>query len=489
MKVKYILYLFIVGLLVFPACDDKLEEVNENPNVPLNVTPDLLLPNVIRESVNRTVNDNWEIGNIVVQYTAKIQFVNEDRYNWGVRDGIWNTFYGCLRDVNNILIISESENQNNYRAIGLILKSWMFAFMTDLYGNIPYSEATNAKEGIYFPVYDSQESIYNGILTDLETANEIIGTTNESVSGDILYNGNLNKWKKFSNSLRVRYLMRSSDRMDVNAQLTQIIANPETYPVFTSTDDDARLTYTKVYPNQFPLHTIRVGSFDEYRLSRHFCDTLLMLDDPRIKVFARATAATADLPEDQQLYVGIPNGLDDVTALTYNGGAQNISRVGSYFYEDAITETGLAVAQGNIMSYAELQFTLAEASRKGMIPENTQEYYENGIRAAFEMFTVEMPSDYLTREHVAYNNNDALELIGLQKWISYFFNGLEAWCDWRRTGIPVITPGPSNLNDNRVPVRFIYPLSEQSVNTENRANAVAVQGADDLNTRVWWDVN
>jgi hypothetical protein len=486
---KHLIIPFFFALLLLSSCEKSLEEINVNPNVPLQVTPDLLLPNIIRESVNQTMSENWSIGNIVVQHTAKIQFVNDDRYGWGVRDGIWNTFYSSLRDVNNVLIISRQKDQKNYEAIGLILKSWMYALLTDLYGNVPYSEAVKAKEGDFFPAYDTQEAIYNGILADLKTANDIIGTSNETVSGDILYGGKIANWKKFANSLRMRYLMRISDRKDVSADMKQIIENPSASPVFASNADNAQLTYTKVFPNQFPLHTSRVGSFDEFRLGKHLGDTLLWLNDPRIKVFSRPTAATENLSEAQQVYAGIPNGLDDVTALTYNGGAQFVSRIGKTFFEDAISDIGIAVAKGNIMTYAELQFILAEAARKGLISGNTQSYYEEGIRAGFSMFATSMPSSYLSSPNVAFDNDKALEQIGLQKWISFYFNGIESWIDWRRTGIPTIKPGPANLNNNKVPVRYVYPLSEQSLNEENRKKAIEAQGPDDMNTRVWWDVN
>lgn len=485
---KHLIIPFFFALLLLSSCEKSLEEVNVNPNVPLEVTPDLLLPNVIRQTVNETMGENWSIGNIVVQHTAKIQFVNEDRYGWGVRDGMWNTFYSSLRDVNNILLLSRDKDQKNYEAIGLILKSWMFAMLTDLYGNIPYSEAIKGKEDLFFPVYDSQEAIYNGILADLKTANDIIGTSNETVSGDILYGGKLANWKKFANSLRLRYLMRISDRKDVSAEMKQIVENPAANPIFAGNTDNAQLTYTKVFPNQFPLHTTRVGSFDEFRLSKHLGDTLLWLNDPRIKVFARPTASTEKLSEAQQVYAGIPNGLDDVNALTYGGGAQFISRVGKVFYENAITDMGISVAKGNIMTFAELQFTLAEAAHKGLITGNAQLYYEAGIKAGFSMFATEMPADYLSSPNVAFDSNKALDQIGLQKWVAFFFNGIEAWIDWRRTGIPTIKPGPANLNNNKVPVRYDYPLSEQSLNEENRKKAVEAQGPDDLNTRVWWDV-
>ena len=150
------------------------------------------------------------------------------------------------------------------------------------------------------------------------------------------------------------------------------------------------------------------------------------------------------------------------------------------------------------MTYAELQFILAEARQKGFITTGTAEtYYTNGITANFNYWqsvvpaaynlNVAIPAGYLNQPSVAYTGSDMEKLgkIALQKWIALYFNGLEAWFDWRRTGMPEIIPGPGNLNNNKVPVRYIYPLSEQSLNGTNRAEAVKRQGPDDLNTRPW----
>jgi len=151
------------------------------------------------------------------------------------------------------------------------------------------------------------------------------------------------------------------------------------------------------------------------------------------------------------------------------------------------------------MNYAELQFILAEAREKGMITTGSAvEYYNNGIASNFNYWkalvpvqynvNVNMPADYLTKPAVVYAGTQAEKLskIALQKWIALYFNGLEAWFDWRRTGMPEIIPGAGNLNGNKVPVRYIYPLSEQSLNGPNRQKAVAAQGGtDDLNTKMW----
>ncbi len=506
MRHLYKLSLVVAAFFSVTACTKDFEEINTNPNVPSQVTPDLLLSGVIRNTLNDQVNEAWGIGNIVVQHTAKIQFVNEDRYLWGEQNGVWNSVYSNMRNIQNIITIASSSEpvQNNYLGIALILKSWMFSLATDAYGDIPYTEAVQAKTGaLYTPKYDTQESIYEGILADLKKANEILGTSNEAIAGDLIYSGSVSKWKKLANSLRLRYLMRISNKKDVAAQLQEIIANPSANPIFESNNDNAMLVYQATAPNQWPLYGARVGSFDEFRLSKSMADKLAAINDPRLAVFGRPSerSVAAGAPKIE----GVPNGLEDTQALSYNGGPQGVSRVGLSFACLVCADAGQSapvpnVARGLLMTYAELQFILAEAREKALISTGTAEtFYLNGINANLEYYqdivptqygiTVTPAAGYFSQAQVAYTGTqaDKLNKIGLQKWVALFFNGLEAWFDWRRTGIPQITPGPGNLNDNKVPVRYIYPLNEQSLNSKNREEAVSRQGPDTINTPVWWD--
>ncbi|RCR69469.1 SusD/RagB family nutrient-binding outer membrane lipoprotein [Larkinella punicea] len=487
LKLVACLTLLIVGST---SCDNEFEEINTNPNVPNTVTADLLLPNIIRSTVNENMGTAWGIGNSVMQYTAKIQFVNEDRYLWGEQNGIWNTTYSTLREVQNMYNIASSTTpvQKNYQGIALVMKSWMMSLVTDAYGDAPYTEATKGKDMAYFPKYDTQETIYNGILKDLADASALLAPENGVVNGDILFGGDVTKWKKMANSLRVRYLMRISNKRDIKADLQAIVSNPTATPVFTSNTDNAALRYLPTVPNQFPLYTARVGSFDEFRLSKTLGDRLTQLNDTRLAVFARPTVAS--VAAGKPAYVGVPNGLDDNSALTYNGGAQNVSRVGATYYIDGFgtpTEANLNIAKGIIMTYAELQFILAEAAQKKLITGDAKSYYEKGITASFAYYGLEVPAGYLAQANVAFNDAKALELIGTQKWIALFYSGLEGWFDWRRTGYPTITPGPSNLNGNKVPVRFPYPSSELNLNKASVEEAIARQGVNDINTAVWWD--
>ncbi len=493
-------------LATLSSCTKDFTEINTNRNNPTSVTPDLLLSGIIRNMANEQVSNAWGIGNLVAQYHAKIQFVNEDRYLWNEQNGLWNSVYSNNRNLQNIFVAVEGDANSPYNGVGLILKSWMFSLATDAYGDLPYSEAGKAKTaGIYAPVYDSQESIYTGILADLKKANEQLAKANTSLSGDILYGGgaaSIIKWRKLANSLRLRLLMRISKKKNVNAEMQAIVADPTNTPIFTSNADNAELKYFSAAPNQWPLYGSRVGSFDEIRVSKTLSDRLTALGDTRLNVFGRPSQSSvlAGTPKVE----GIPNGLGDVAALNYNGGPQGVSRVGYTFACLVCNDPGQAVPDPSapraiIMNYAELQFILAEAREKGMITTGSADtYYNNGITTNFSYWgslvpaqygiNVNMPAGYLTQPAVAYSGTQADKLgkIALQKWIGLYFNGLEAWFDWRRTGMPDIIPGAANLNNNKVPLRFIYPLYEQSLNGSNRQRAVAAQGGtDDVNTKMW----
>ncbi len=495
----------ILSVLLFASCTKNFREINTDRNNPTAVTSDLLLSGIISSTLNNQVGEAWSIGNLVVQYNAKIQFVNEDRYGWAELNSIWNNVYGNYRNLQNIFTQVGSNTASPYYGVSLILKSWMFSLVADAYGDAPYSQAGKGKtDAAYQPVYDKQEDIYTGILADLKKANEVLATASGPFSGDLIYGGGpsaIIKWRRLANSLRLRYLLRLSKQKSVSSEMQAILNDPINNPIFTGNSDNAELKYLAAAPNQWPLYGSRVGSFDEIRLSKTFSDRLTALNDPRIRVFGRPTqnSVTAGTPVIQ----GIPNGLSDVAALAFNGGPQNVSRVGYTFACLVCNDPGQAAPipdapRGILMTYAELQFILAEARQRNFITTGSAStYYNQGIAANFSYWQsvvpaaynlqIAMPTVYLTQPAVELTgtNTEILGKIALQKWIALYFNGLEAWFDWKRTGLPEIIPGPGNLNNNLVPVRFIYPISEQALNAATRAAAVQRQGADNINTRTW----
>ena len=480
---KIVLIIACIALTV-SGCTSEFKDMNVNPNAPVDVTPGLLLPNIIRTPINNIMDNAWSYGNIVIQHTAKRQFVNEDRYLWGDVSGPWNSGYSTLRDVRNMINAAEAAGQSNYVGIGLIMRSYIFSQLTDLYGDIPYTQAVKASEGIVLPSYDTQESIYTAMLEDLKKANTLLGSTNETIDGDILYSGNIIKWKKFANSLSLRLLMRISAKKNVQSQFSEIVNNPSQFPIFENNSDNAAITYLAAFPNQFPQATNRVGSFKEFTLSKTLADSLNAYQDPRINVFGRPTEESAS---NTPIYAGLPNGLSDVDALNYGNNGRAISYVGTLWFEECITARGIKIAKGVMMTYPELQFILAEASQKGLISGTALTFYENGVKASFDYFDTKMPDTYLTQSGVSLSSGNPLVKIATQKWISLFYHGMESWADWRRSGLPELKPGQSNLNGDRIPSRFLYPLSEQALNSANLSAAVSRQGADDINTKVWWD--
>ncbi len=515
-------FLILTGMMLFVSCTQDFEEINLNPNAPETVNPDLLLPTIMRGPIYTAMGMAWGQGNVVGQYAAKIQFTTYDRYDWSPSGSPWNSFYSAMRDVSNIVEIADQPNQSAYRGVALVMKSWMYALMTDLYGDLPYSEAINGKNGDYFPGYDTQEAVYDGIFADLETANQLLADPNGgAIGGDILFEGDKMRWRKFANSMVLRLALRISLRRDPSAVMNKILSDPATYPVFESNADQATLTFLPDLPNQQDLYTTRSGSFDEYRLSEHFEDMLKDLNDSRIFLFAQPTSDARDnsgldyttVAADMDNFEGVPNGLDDAEALSYaptgdpaKGGSNFISRIGLLWTCSACDpKASPTAAQAILMSYAELQFILAEAAEKGWISGDAEGFYLTGIEASFayhesrvpgnfgiDLTTVGATTEYLTQADVAYTGTtaDKLEKIGNQKYIALFFTDMQGWIEYRRTGFPAtIKPGKANQNEDRVPVRYIYPIEQQVLNLDSYNQAVSRQGTDDINTPVWWDVN
>ena len=477
---KRITAIITICFLILAGCTDDFEEINTNNNEPESVTPDLLLSTVISNTLTDLVNTGWNNGNIVSQLTAKINFTGFDRYNWGSESGKWNNFYGDLTEVELILASARAEETRNtsYEAMALVMKSFIYSNLTDSWGSVPYSEAIKGQTDNEFQAaYDSQEAIYTGLLADLALANDLLAQGRPILGGDLLYDGDLVSWRKLANSLRLRYLMRVSNRRDVAGEMQQIADNE---PIFESNEDNAVLIFpAQSVATSFPISRSRIGSFDEHRLSQTSEAVLKQFNDNRLNTWFQPT----DNPDDDPaLFAGLPNGLSENNASTFNGGASNVSRLNEALFFRSPDAVGSA-----LMQYAELQFILAEAAQKGWITGDAQAYYENGITASFEYWNTEQDmTTYLSQPGVAYDGQ--LETIMTQKWLASFMVGLEAWYDFRRTGFPPnIVPGQDNVNGDAVPVRFLYPDREQSLNADNYNLAVDAIGGDNINAKGWWE--
>jgi len=465
--------------LLITSCTEGFEQINSNPNSPESIGPQFLLSNVISVAADQnTYSQGMQLSSYLCQFTASVEFERIDRYELGSNGQYWNRIYGLLNDIESIQTLPNTNEA--YIAVSDIMKSYLFSQLTDMWGDVPYTEALGAKAGVYNPTYDIQESIYTdpetGILAVLARSAVVLKNTSSSIQGDMMYTNDLSKWVKFANSLRVRYLLRISKRLTDFTELQELVDQNE---LMTGNADNAVVPYLSSAPNQWPLSQAALGVYQEHRMTFTIDSVLKAWNDPRQAVFYKPTAQS--VTEGNPTFKGLQSGLNRETITEREINLNDVSLLGAIFRD---VPNGI---DGQFMQYAELQFALAEAVTRGYITGNAKGYYEKGIAASFLYFKTTLPADYFSRVNVAFDGSDNLTKILTQKWLSLITNGHEAWFNIRRTGIPKLTPGPDNFNADRYPVRYLYPESEQAVNNSNYQDAAARMGGDNINSKVWWE--
>lgn len=503
-------------LILATGCTKRFEEINKNPNSPQSVeNPQLLIPSIIKNAVrNYSYTSEFTAAVCGDYYTD--QYTSEFKDAWvpGQTEGgfLWN-FFEQLRDVENLRILSHNKNFNNNEGIALVLRCWLFQVITDNFGDIPYSQALRGKtDGIFAASYDTQETVYYSLLDSLKKANTLLTNGKDPINSDILMGGSAVRWRMFANGLRLRLLMRMSGKsnlkVDVGAEMSAIVNDANTYPLFGSHSDQAALEFLDEQGNEFPA--FHNGPINDYHLSTTLETNLKNLNDPRMAYYAMPTPASQGT--GTPVYAGVPNGIGTVES-SYNGGPNNQSKVAPVLEPDGAYpgRASATAAQGLLLTYSEVQFILAEARERGLI--NTGDaatYYMNGINDQFDYYASRLdilnkgvpstdhtfarsediapPPSYFTGTGVAYSGTteEKLYKIRLQKWFSLFYNGFEGWSEWRRTGVPKEIKAGPNSAINVWPRRTRYPLSEQTENTDNYNKALQVQGPDDPTTNVWW---
>lgn len=453
------------------SCQKDFEEINIDPSRSQTASPGSLLTPAITNLGWVQMRASHRLNNELMQYTVQTNVVNEfHRYIIPRSESstIWIDSYAGLQNLNDLYSIAKERDEKNYMGIALVLKSLTFSFLTDCFGDIPYSNALKGEESNLFqPSFDEQKDVFAGILKDLETANSLFDPSQKlSDGGDFLYDGNILKWKKFSNSLRLRILTRASKKQEVNAQakIKEIFDNPLKYPIFNSNADAAIIKYKGVLPYVNPFSQMRDTDFKANRgIANSFLSKLNTFNDPRRTAWATQT------PKKE--YVGLPSGMSvaQTTVLNYSALPSTLKKVDM---------------PGIIMHYSEVKFLLAEAALNGWITSDPKTQYEEAIMASMAFWKVTMPANYLTQPGGSYDNK--LETIITQKWISNFFSGLESWFEYRRTGFPVLPIGTATQNNGILPRRLVYPAESQTLNNVNYKQAVERLGKDDLLTNIWW---
>jgi hypothetical protein len=471
---KYIYWLAGAGLIL-AGCQKELERINKNPNESETVEPDYLLTNGIKANVDTYWGNDaaMETSLLYVQYWAKIQYTDPDRYLPPATSiqTVWNNFYAQgVQDFTTLAQLGDTLHNPNYKAVALIMRSWIFQVLTDLYGDVPYTQTANIEKYLT-PEYNEQRDVYLGILAELKTAAGLITVGSNPISGDILYNGDMLKWKKFANSLRLRIALRIVDQEFDLAKAVFDEIGADNSALIADNTENAQLNYL-ASPNQNPVGRNR-ETRNDYRISKSVVDKLNALNDPRLNIYAA-------LPRDTNRVVGVTNGLptDSASRLGFN----KTSDVGAVF-----TAT---TAPAVLFNYAELLFIKAEAVQRGLLTGgDAAVLYTQAVTASLKQYGVSdaAVATYLLQPAVIYNPANYKQSIGDQKWLALFGDGLEGFAEWRRLDYPQLPPAYAGTLGGLVPLRLTYPSAEQALNATNYKAAVAHQGADQLITRLWFD--
>lgn len=514
------LVFFLILFTAFTFSCENLEEINVNPN---GVDPAVAHPNLILStsisSLGRTVV-GLGYGNIagVMQHTQKDGWGGaHNGYEW-TPDQDWGGYYGILRNVDAMYTKAVDMELEFHQGVGLVLKAYLFGLITDLWGDAPYSSALlgelGEEENIK-PVFDRQQDIYAGILADLEIANTLLSKGQgeyEDINStqDVLFGGDVMKWRRFANSLALRYYMRLSekDATTARAGIENIVGNPDGYPIILDPDDDANMEYPGTgsgdsWPANLVFDSSNGSSFRRLKMCATLVDTLQALNDPRLALWAAPIeipiVVTATLGQDEIIsgiryigqdivdvyitnlgfpidedtdYIGLPpswsllpqgyNMNPNVEQAPYNPHASHLN--------DRYQNPDGPLLSSRMLSASEVHFILAEAALKGWTGESAQAHYEAGIEASFDAWGVSGDyNSYMAGASVAYAGT-MVQLME-QKWIASWTAATESWFDYRRTGLPALQHG-TIVKREALPLRFYYSVTEIFYNKDNTDGAI-----------------
>lgn len=479
---KKILSLLIGSALLISACDPSdFGDINVNPTAVSSVPNKALLTNTLQALPGTAfpgTAGSRHSADMYIQYISEGPYPGASLYT--VRNFEWAPHYtGPLYNLQTIITNATAGSplaetgvngsKDNQIAVARILKAYYFWWLTDRFGDIPYSEALKGN-GNFSPKYDTQQSIYSDLFKELKEAAAQIKTSEPGVKGDQFLEGDMAAWKKFANTTRLFMSLRlmKNDNAKGKAEMADAIASG----VVGSNAENFTYKFLSNDPNNFnPWYENYTTSLrNDYAISLTLVDYMKPKNDPRLPVYGEVLSGKV---------VGLVYGLN--TAKNIPGA---YSRIGDKFRG--------AGSPALIYSYAQVLFTRAEAAKQGWIAGGdaaAATHYANAIKASFETYSVFNATAYATymaQAGVVYDPASGLEKIMTQKWVHLYLNGYESWSDWRRTGFPTLAAAPGG-NQPTIPRRQGYPTNERSINGKSYTEAVTRQGADNLSTRVWWD--
>ena len=485
MMINRIIVICLVGVL-FAQCSDDLTPLNEDEKAFTQVPGETLMTNGQRNMVDQLVNTNvnTNIWRLFAQYWGEATYVDEARYNVITRsipENHWNIMYrDVLKDLDvSYDLISAQEVINvtpdqfqedtaikaNKLAIIEIQRVMAMQILVDTFGDVPYSEALDIDN--INPAYDDDTAIYNDIIARLNAALSTMDSSFGSFgSQDLIYNGNTESWVTFGNSIKLRLGMRIAD---VDPTKAASLVSDAAGNIITDNSQNATVQYQSATPNTNPLWVDLVQSNrKDFLPADTYVNQLNDLEDPRSDVFF------SDKVDGE--YLGAPYG----NTVSYG----DYSHIGPLFFTPDL--------EGLIFDAAEGNFLLAEAVERGFIAGDAATFYTQAITSSMEYWGIAEAdaTAYLAKPEVAYATaeGDFRQKIGIQKWISLYNRGFEAWTEFRRLDYPQLQ-APEESQFDEVPKRFTYPVIEQNLNGANYNAASSAIGGDNLSTPIFWDVN
>ena len=504
-KLRFIWTLLLALVLMTSGCEKGFDALNTNPNSPTTLNPIFTFNNALVSSTfpaDVLVFESAIVQQVFSPNGTVLAGANFNQNNFPRNAGLWQRYY---RDVVRYLVdiinqTKASPARSNLYNMARIWKAHAFIVLTDTYGDVPYTEAgLGFIGGTTFPKYDKQEAIYNDILKELTEAGAALDAAKTRETGDVMYGGDVTKWKRLANSLLLRAGMRLSK---VNPTLAQSTAQKALAGgVFQSNADNAVIRNDATYQNPSGA-TLNGTEANNYYLTKNFVDYLKSTNDPRLgSMAARYVGAksgseqtAARINRDPAVQIGMPLGFDN-SSITAQASKDGLA---SFYDYSQLDRTRLAkiASPTFFVTHAQTQLLLAEAAQRGWVTGNAAEYYNAGVTAHMQLMAdydagSAIPAAAITAYLAAnpYVAARGLEQINTQYWVASFLNFPESWANFRRSDYPALAPNPypaKTIKGNFI-LRLTYPDSENSVNQANLQTVIASQGADTMDTPVWWD--
>ena len=506
-----------LAAMFLAGCTKNFESLNTDPNsVTLNNYN--IVYNLTQAELQYTGNsdfsyETWRVNIIyagmMMQQLANASWYAGDKYiaNQAWAQAYWDVAYPSqVKYIVDLLQNTKDKPQYaNLYQIGRIMKVMIFHRITDIYGDIPYSQAgLGYYNTIFTPKYDKQQDIYMDMLKELDEAAQALDPSKDKPgTADLIFRGSPNTiqlWKKLAYSMMVRLAMRLT-KVDLTTARTY---TEKAYAggTMASNQDNAYILHDATGGRNTVNRNsnILAGEWNatgngEVFLSKTLIDFFKNNNDPRLQYVAKVKGTGSTDPADQ---VGLPNGYDQ------NGGSTDVSHApgfkGSIDNFSTIRGDVLLKLDGPtfLVTYSETELLLAEAAKRGWNVGDAQTHYNNGVAASMRQLAQYSSSAIVTDADInaylaahPYDDANAFEQINTQYWAACFINldWYEAWANWRRSGYPILVPVnyPGNATGGQIPRRMLYPSSEASANPVNYQEAISRQGANTFTTRVWWD--